>query len=240
MTGKAAKQKTVKAITDGKTLVYLVRHGETTWNAEHRFQGHLDVELSRKGLAQAEAVAKWLATQPVHFAALFSSDLKRAVQTAQIIGKRVGLIPQLYRGLRELHGGEWQGLLRAEIEARFPGKLDLWDEQLDSFTVPGGESLPAVQRRIYATYEKIVAEHTGEAIIIVSHGAALTTLLAALHDWDLVETWQTRQARMGNTGVTVVAHDHHTDSHDLLLLNSSEHLTEEGAAGGAPTPGRDL
>jgi broad specificity phosphatase PhoE len=240
MTGKAAKQKTVKAITDGKTLVYLVRHGETTWNAEHRFQGHLDVELSRKGLAQAEAVANWLATQPVHFAALFSSDLKRAVQTAQIIGKRVGLIPQLYRGLRELHGGEWQGLLRAEIEARFPGKLDLWDEQLDSFTVPGGESLPAVQRRIYATYEKIVADHTGEAIIIVSHGAALTTLLAALHDWDLVETWQTRQARMGNTGVTVVAHDQHTDSHDLLLLNSSEHLAEDGSAGGAPTPGREL
>jgi broad specificity phosphatase PhoE len=221
-------------------LVYLVRHGETTWNAEHRFQGHLDVELSRKGLAQAEAVANWLATQPVHFAALFSSDLKRAVQTAQIIGKRVGLIPQLYRGLRELHGGEWQGLLRAEIEARFPGKLDLWDEQLDSFTVPGGESLPAVQRRIYATYEKIVADHTGEAIIIVSHGAALTTLLAALHDWDLVETWQTRQARMGNTGVTVVAHDQHTDSHDLLLLNSSEHLAEDGSAGSAPTPGRDL
>jgi broad specificity phosphatase PhoE len=240
MTSKEGKQKTAQAISDGKTLVYLVRHGETSWNAEHRFQGHLDVELSRKGLAQAAAVAAWIATQPVHFAALFSSDLKRAVQTAQIIGRRVELIPQLYRGLRELHGGEWQGLLRTEIEARFPGKLDLWDEQLDSFTVPGGESLRAVQRRIYATYEKIVAEHPGEAIIIVSHGAALTALLAAMHDWDLVETWHSRQARMGNTGVTVVAHDHDRNKHDLILLNSSEHLADEGSAAKQKSRERDL
>jgi broad specificity phosphatase PhoE len=229
MTRKDAKQKIVKAIAASKTLVYLVRHGETSWNAEHRFQGHLDVELSRKGVAQAEALANWIADQPVHFAALFSSDLKRAVQTAQIIGRRVGLVPQLYRGLREVHGGEWQGLVRTEIEARFPGKLHLWDAQLDSFTVPGGESLPDVQERIYATYERIVAAHPGEAIIIVSHGAALTALLAALHDWDLVATWQSRQARMGNTSVTVVSHDHDEKTHDLILLNSSEHLAADGS-----------
>ena len=150
MTLKEAKQKIVKAVSDRKTLVYLVRHGETSWNAEHRFQGHLDVELSRKGVAQAEALANWIAEQPVHFAALFSSDLMRAVQTAQIIGRRVRLVPQLYRGLREVHGGEWQGLVRTEIEARFPGKLDIWDAQLDSFTVPGGGSLPDVQDGIYA------------------------------------------------------------------------------------------
>jgi broad specificity phosphatase PhoE len=240
MTRKVAKQKIVKAITDRKTLVYLVRHGETSWNAEQRFQGHLDVELSRKGISQAEALATWIADQPVHFAALFSSDLKRAVQTAQIIGRRVGLVPQLYRGLREVHGGEWQGLVRAEIEARFPGKLHLWDAQLDSFTVPGGESLPDVQERIYTTYERIVAAHPGEAIIIVSHGAALTALLAALHDWDLVATWQSRQARMGNTGVTVVAHDHDENKHDLILLNSSEHLEADGTPVQQPAGNREL
>jgi probable phosphoglycerate mutase len=221
-------------------LVYLVRHGETTWNAEQRFQGHLDVELSRKGVAQAEALANWIAEQPVPFGALFSSDLKRAVQTAQIIGRRVGLVPQLYRGLREVHGGEWQGLVRTEIEARFPGKLQMWDAQLDSFTVPGGESLPDVQERIYATYERIVAAHPGEAIIIVSHGAALTALLAALHDWDLVATWQSRQARMGNTGVTVVSHDHDDNTHDLLLLNSSEHLAADGSPAEQPAGKRNL
>ena len=240
MTRQDAKQKIVQAISARKTLVYLVRHGETSWNAEHRFQGHLDVELSRKGVAQAEALANWIADQPVHFAAVFSSDLKRAVQTAQIIGRRVGLVPQLYRGLREVHGGEWQGLVRTEIEARFPGKLHMWDAQLDSFTVPGGESLPDVQERIYATYERIVAGHPGEAIIIVSHGAALTALLAALHDWDLVATWQSRQARMGNTGVTVVSHDHDGKTHDLLVLNSSEHLSADGSPVQQPAGKRDL
>ena len=240
MTRKDAKQKIVQAISARKTLVYLVRHGETSWNAEHRFQGHLDVELSRKGVAQAEALANWIADQPVHFAAVFSSDLKRAVRTAQIIGRRVGLVPQLYRGLREVHGGEWQGLVRTEIEARFPGKLHMWDAQLDSFTVPGGESLPDVQERIYATYERIVAGHPGEAIIIVSHGAALTALLAALHDWDLVATWQSRQARMGNTGVTVVSHDHDEKTHDLLVLNSSEHLSADGSPVQQPAGKRDL
>lgn len=219
------------AIKTGKTLVYLVRHGETTWNVERRFQGQLDVELSRTGLAQAEAVAVWFARQPVKFTALYSSDLKRAVQTAQSIGKRLGLIPELHRDLREMHAGEWQGLLSSEIEARFPGKLAEWTAKVDSFTTPGGESIPSVQQRVYATYNEIVCRHPGEAIIIVSHGAALTALLVALQDWDLVETWQSRRARISNTGVTVVALDHEKSEHELLVLNSDEHLPEA-----APSP----
>src|SRR4051812_14446297 len=140
MSSKEGASKTMLAIRTGKTLVYLVRHGETTWNAERRFQGQLDVELSSTGVEQAEAVALWLASQPVHFTAIFSSDLKRAVQTAQTIGRRLGLVPELHRDLREMHAGEWQGLLTSEIEARFPGKLAEWAARVDSFTTPGGES----------------------------------------------------------------------------------------------------
>jgi broad specificity phosphatase PhoE len=234
MIGKEGASKLMLAIKTGKTLVYLVRHGETTWNAERRFQGQLDVELSRTGISQAEAVSAWLAAQPVHFTAIYSSDLKRAVQTAQTIGKRLGLIPELHRDLRELHAGEWQGLLASEIEARFPGKLAEWSATVDSFTTPGGESVPRVQQRVYATYKAIVSQHPGDAIIIVSHGAALTALLAALHDWDLVETWQSRKARMPNTGVTVVALDHEKSKHELLLLNSAEHLPEPLATPAQP------
>jgi probable phosphoglycerate mutase len=226
MNSKDGASKTMLAVKTGKTLVYLVRHGETAWNVERRFQGQLDVELSRRGLAQAEAVAEWFAAQPVHFSAIYSSDLKRAVQTAQAIGNRLGLIPELHRDLRELHAGEWQGLLASEIEARFPGQLAEWSAQVDSFTTPGGESIPKVQKRIHANYNRIVAHHPGDAIIIVSHGAALTALLAALHDWDLVETWHSRKARLSNTSVTVVALDHEKSEHELLLLNSSEHLPE--------------
>lgn len=226
MNSKDGASKTMLAIKTGKTLVYLVRHGETTWNVERRFQGQLDVELSRTGVAQAEAVANWLAAQPVHFSAIYSSDLKRAAQTAQAIGRRLKLTPQLHRDLRELHAGEWQGLLASEIEARFPGQLAEWSAKVNTFTTPGGESIPKVQKRVYAAYNELVAEHPGDAIIIVSHGAALTALLAAIHKWDLVETWQSRRARLNNTSVTVVALDHEKSEHELLLLNSSEHLPD--------------
>src|SRR5216110_2190911 len=94
-----------------RTLVYLVRHGETTWNVERRFQGQLDVELSKTGLRQAEAVARWLAAQPVRFAAIYSSDLQRASRTALSIGAKLGLEPRRDPSLRELNVGEWQGLV---------------------------------------------------------------------------------------------------------------------------------
>jgi broad specificity phosphatase PhoE len=214
-----------------RTLVYLVRHGETTWNVERRFQGQLDVELSKTGLRQAEAVARWLAGQPVEFAAIYSSDLKRASRTALIIGAKLGLVPRLDPALREINVGEWQGLVASEIEARFPGQLEEWQEKIDSFTLPGGESIPVVQDRIYAAYQEIVEQHPGEAIIIVSHGAALAALMAALHDWDLVETWHTKRARMGNTHVSVAVFDHERSKHEIIIMNSGEHLEKPGDTG---------
>jgi broad specificity phosphatase PhoE len=214
-----------------RTLVYLVRHGETTWNVERRFQGQLDVELSKTGLRQAEAVARWLAEQPIDFAAIYSSDLKRASRTALIIGAKLGLVPRLDPALREINVGEWQGLVASEIEARFPGQLDEWHEKIDSFTLPGGESIPVVQDRIYAAYQEIVEQHPGEAIIIVSHGAALAALMAALHDWDLVETWHSKRARMGNTHVSVAVFDHERSKHEIIMMNSGEHLETPGDTG---------
>jgi broad specificity phosphatase PhoE len=222
-----------------RTLVYLVRHGETTWNVERRFQGQLDVELSRTGLRQAEAVARWLAARPVKFTALYSSDLKRASRTALIIGAKLGLVPTLDPALREINVGEWQGLIAAEIEARFPGQLEEWHENIDSFTLPGGESIPDVQERIYSAYQDMVERHPGEAIIIVSHGAALAALMAALHDWDLVETWHTRRARMGNTHVSVAVFDHERSKHEIIVMNSGEHLETPGDPGSTPDRSRD-
>jgi broad specificity phosphatase PhoE len=215
-----------REIAPTETLVYLVRHGETAWNAERRFQGQLDVELSAKGIEQAQAVAEWLASQDVNFSALYTSDLQRAAQTAEIIGNRLALEPQWEVALREINAGEWQGMLATEVEQRYPGQLAQWDREVDNFTVPGGESIPLVQKRVFARYNEIVASHPGQAIILISHGAALSALLAALHNWDLLETWHTRKARMGNTGVSVVRFDHERSAHESLIINSFEHLGE--------------
>jgi broad specificity phosphatase PhoE len=214
--------------TPAPTLVYLVRHGLTDWNRERRFQGHLDVYLSPEGLAQAQALADWLTPPPHRFSAIYTSDLARARQTAQIIGHALGLQPVLAPPLREIHCGDWQGLSVAEIEERYPGKLKEWHDSIQSFTLPGagGESIPQVQARIYSFYKDVVRRHSGQAIILASHGVALSALQAAIFGWDLQETWATSRARLGNTGVTAISVDASTGQPTLLLANSSAHLPE--------------
>ncbi len=209
-------------IGEDQTLIYLVRHGQTEWNVERRFQGQLDVPLSEVGEQQAEALADWLGRQPVQFGALYSSDLERAQQTAQPIGKRLGLVPELVPAIREIHVGEWQGLLSAEVEQRYPEQLAQW--RAHRFKVPGGESIHEVQQRLALWYAEATAAHRGQAIVVVTHGMALTALLAALNKWDLTNLEQLKPARSGNTGVTVVLADHVSSLNRTLLMNSLEHL----------------
>jgi broad specificity phosphatase PhoE len=205
-------------------VVYLVRHGLTDWNLQKRFQGHLDVPLSLDGLEQARRVAQWLRTQPVHFSALYSSDLRRAAQTATTIGEMLDLQPLFSPELREIACGQWQGLSVEEVERLYPGLLAEWHETVDRFTLPGGECVLDVQRRTFALYRQLLERHKGEAIILVSHGVALAALQAAIHKWDIIETWRTGKARMGNTGVTAFAVEPSSGKIDLLLSNSSAHL----------------
>jgi broad specificity phosphatase PhoE len=207
-----------------ETVIYLVRHGLTEWNREKRFQGHLDVPLSAEGREQALQVAAWLALQPVRFTALYSSDLARAAQTAVTIGDRLGLHPNFSPELREIFCGRWQGLSVQDIESQYPGQLAEWHEQVDRFTLPGGECVLDVQKRTFAFYRRILRRHRGEAVIIVSHGVALAALQSAIHGWDIIDTWRTGRARLGNTGVTAFAVEHPTGKIHLLLSNSSTHL----------------
>jgi broad specificity phosphatase PhoE len=209
---------------DGPDQLYLVRHGETHSNRERRFQGQLDVPLSPAGHDQAAALGRWLAGRSVQFGALYSSDLRRAAQTAEVVGPHLGLKPVLAPGLREIDCGEWQGLTGAEIEARFPGGLQTWHEEVDTFCLPGGESVRDLERRMVTFYQDTVAPHRGDAVLLISHGLALSVLIAALLDWDLVAAWRERRAGMANTGVTVLTRDPAQGGYRLDRLNSTEHL----------------
>jgi broad specificity phosphatase PhoE len=207
-----------------ETLVYLVRHAQTAWNIERRFQGQIDVPLSEEGLAQAEIVANWLTSQKSHFTALYTSDLLRANQTARPIADRLGLVAQDVAALREIHAGEWQGLLTDDIEELYPGQLARWHREADEFRLPGGETIPEVQARICGWYKQAIEAHRGQAIIVVSHGLAIRSLLAALEGWDVADTERMRKAIMGNTGVTAVLADHVTGQNSVLFHNSLAHL----------------
>ncbi|MCK2089495.1 histidine phosphatase family protein [Thauera aromatica] len=152
--------------------ICLVRHGETAWNTERRLQGHIDVPLNGTGLAQAEAAARHLAGQG--FAALYSSDLQRAHQTAAAIGRPHGLDAEPEHRLRERHYGLFQGLTYEEAEHRHPELYRRFKARETTLAFPeGGESLRDFADRVRAALTDIALRHRGEQVLVVTHGGVL-------------------------------------------------------------------
>lgn len=155
-----------------QTLICAVRHGETTWNAERRLQGHLDIALNENGLAQAHATAKALSGHA--FTAIYSSDLQRARVTAECIAgkRRHEIVP--HPGLRERNYGHFQGLTYAEAEQRFPDDYTRFlNRDADFAFSESGESLKNFSARVVDALSEIVARHPGGLILIVTHGGSL-------------------------------------------------------------------
>ena len=143
----------------------LWRHGQTTWNLEHRFQGQTDIPLDATGAAQADLAARRLAT--LRPDALFSSDLARAQQTAAPLARLTGLPVTADKDLRERFGGDWEGLADAEIRERYPAERATWNP-------PNGEPTLAVAERVAGALLRIAETlQAGQLAIAVGHGAAL-------------------------------------------------------------------
>lgn len=159
------------------TIFYFVRHGQTDWNVEGRWQGHADVPLNQVGLAQAEQIARQLKDEGLQ--AIYTSDLTRARQTAEALGRATGLAVQVEPRLREIHQGEWQGLQVGEIEARYGDTFRRRRDDPYSAAPPGGETVEQVRRRVTAALLDIAVQHPQERVAIVSHGFALA--LAQVH-----------------------------------------------------------
>jgi len=154
------------------TRICLVRHGETTWNAEKRIQGQIDIGLNTAGLVQAQAAADWLAGLPV--TALFSSDLLRARQTAERIGVRLQLPPKFRPEFRERRYGFFEGLTYDESRARYPVDYRSFETRDPEFVIPfGGESLLQLHERVSAGLQQLAADHRGQTIVVVTHGGVL-------------------------------------------------------------------
>lgn len=151
--------------------VVLWRHGRTAWNAGERFQGQTDTELDDVGVAQAREAAGMLAgTRP---AALVASDLRRAARTAAALAEVTGLAVAVDPDLRELDAGAWQGLLRAEIEQRWPREFAAWLSGED-VAVGGGERRSDVAARTASAVERHAAcLDAGDVLVVASHGGAL-------------------------------------------------------------------
>lgn len=157
------------------TRVIVVRHGQTLWNLERRFQGHQDSPLTPKGVAQAAALAKRLSRRS--FSSLYSSDLGRARHTAQMIADATGHAVIADPRLRERSLGAFQGLKSEEIRTAYPDEYERYRARELDYVVPGGESLRQQIERNMSCLEDLARRHSGETIVVVTHGGVLNVVL---------------------------------------------------------------
>jgi len=157
------------------TKLCLIRHGQTDWNLEGRYQGQSDVPLNEQGLKQAQSLIESLNGHS--FTAIYTSDLIRARQTAEPIANKLGIPMQIERRLREINQGEWEGVLVEDIKARY---AEIWSKRtVDPASVrpPGGETVGEVAERVYAALDDISRLFPTGRLLIVSHGLSIATAI---------------------------------------------------------------
>lgn len=178
------------------TRLIAVRHGETAWNVDTRIQGQLDIPLNDTGLWQAGRVAQALREEPL--AAIYSSDLQRAWQTACAVAALQGIDVQPELGLRERAFGHFEGRTFAEIDAHLPDEARLWRTRDPAWTPGGGESLITFRQRVTDVAAALAERHAGEQILLVAHGGVLDVLhrAATRQELQAPRTWQ-----LGNASI---------------------------------------
>jgi broad specificity phosphatase PhoE len=178
------------------TELILARHGETEWNVEEVFRGRVDVELNETGRRQAELLAESLSELKIE--AVYSSPLKRALDTAKSIARRQRLEVEVSPGLIDCDFGQWQGLPLKEVKNRYKELYRQWSESPQLVKIPGGESLDGVRERALKVVNELMAEH-GWRVVLVSHRVVNKVLICALLGLDNSHFWNIRQDTCGTT-----------------------------------------
>ena len=172
------------------TEIILVRHGETQWNVEEVFRGRIDVELNQTGIKQAELLAEYLSG--INIDAVYSSPLRRAVNTAQAIASHHKLKVEIAPGLIDCDFGKWQGLSHQEVKRRYKKLYVQWLENPHLIRMPEGESLNGVRKRALGVVNEVVAKHEG-IVVLVSHRVVNKVLICALLGLDNSHFWNIKQ-----------------------------------------------
>lgn len=206
----------------------LVRHGETVWNQENRWQGQADVPLSDNGRDQSWRLARRLGEEQRPVRAIYTSDLMRAVDTATILGQTFGLSPMVETGWREMNIGAWSGLRTGEVIARYPAE---WERIRAGEDLPrgGGETFAHFQTRLIQAAQTLISKHAGEQVAVVTHGGAVRAFLLHCRGLDM---GQFRKIdKIGNTGLSEVTltQDGNGNGNAIIhYVNDTDHL--DGAA----------
>lgn len=211
----------------------LVRHGQTDFNAQRRYQGQTDNPLNVVGMAQAATLRRRLAEMKLD--AVYVSDLLRARQTAEIAlqGHPANLNPTFLPTLREAGGGKFEGLTWEEMNERYPEAVKLWVEDKIRYGPPEGENVAQVVARVQQALAQIIAEQSGDerSVLIVAHGGILGILLCHLMGMDLNRLWQWRIDTCSISSL-----DLYKEGAILSLFNDTAHLDPSGLERHEPNP----
>lgn len=173
------------------TKLLIIRHGRTEWNRVERLRGRADIALDELGRKQAEATAKRVAEWQVN--AIYSSPLRRAMETAQILARPAGLEVKKLHDITDIDYGQWQGLSLEDAAAKDGDLYKKWLHSPHQVKFPGGESLVEVKDRVAAAIDKLIVQHNKETIALVSHKVVCHVMVLSLlglelsHFWDVVQ-----------------------------------------------------
>jgi len=186
-------------MTHSKTMIYIVRHGETDWNLEEKMQGHTDIPLNAKGISQAQDIARDLQKIPLDI--IYSSPLSRALETATIINTyhKAKIITD--NALRERRFGELEGKTYKEINAYHPALLFHESWNFPHYRPPDGESVNDIKIRVSAFAQKMLKENQGKSFLIVAHGVTLRILIGSFIG---IPPDQLTGVRIKNAALTII------------------------------------
>ena len=195
----------------------LVRHGQTEWNVNGRYMGWTDEGLNEEGLRQAGMLARRLDRWPL--SAVYSSPLRRAWRTAEIVACTHSLPVQKVEDLGEMRIGAWEGMYAGDIAARYPELWKTWRANPGDFRMPGGESLGEVRQRAVRAFSRIMDDSEGRLVLAVTHDVVVRLLAGHCLG---VSADIYRHLEVGNASITVMERD--GEKLRLRVLNDTAHL----------------
>jgi probable phosphoglycerate mutase len=201
------------------TELILLRHGETDWNRELRFQGHVDVALNAIGLEQARRLAQRLAGETAHH--IYASDLLRARQTAEPVSRQLGLATVSDASLREQSFGRVDGMRVDDIKVQYPQAWEEWLQFQEDYSMPEGETTRQFHARVMDAVQRIVATHRGQTLVVVTHGGVLDMIYRTARALGLSGPRQTEIPNAGLNRVRV-----HEGGIDILAWADVQHLAD--------------
>ena len=199
------------------TRIILIRHGETTWNIEGRYQGQEDTPLSERGLKQGHLLAEGLRHIPIDLC--ISSPLKRSLETCRFCARLHGLDVATDERLLEINHGKWEGVLAGDIAAAYPAEFAMWHTKPHLVQMPGGETLEDVRRRARLAFDEYAEKYPDKTVLVAAHDAVNKAIICDLMGMGLERFWQIKQ---DNTCINVL--EYKDGVWRAVLLNSTNHL----------------